>query len=181
MSTREPEYNMDEIALCKGCNTAKHLDQHGLCGRCAPEPKQPDLYHKPTIDDALKPARAIPEPKKCPTCRDKGMTTFAVTSQGTTAHDVACPNSRHTPEPELNVEAAYPDAMELLVAAKKGGMHGAYAYGLLHALIQQVSDQRMREFVALLKASYFEPHEKFFHVAIEAALKDYLSHKEQSQ
>lgn len=28
-----------------------------------PEPKQPDLYHKPTIDDALKPAKqAIPEP-----------------------------------------------------------------------------------------------------------------------
>lgn len=29
----------NEVNLCKSCNTAKHLNQEGLCGRCAPEPE----------------------------------------------------------------------------------------------------------------------------------------------
>jgi hypothetical protein len=32
-------YNMDEVDLCKGCNTAKHVNADGLCGRCAPHPE----------------------------------------------------------------------------------------------------------------------------------------------
>lgn len=27
-------FNMDEVALCKNCNTMKHLNPEGLCGRC---------------------------------------------------------------------------------------------------------------------------------------------------
>lgn len=141
-----------------------------------PEPKQPDLYHKPTIDDALKPTKqAIPEP--------------------TPGVDCACPFGYHAPmckhyqerlaEPELNVEAELDARIWHIVQAygKSGDSELDKAcryrqHDEIVVLIQQVSDQRMRDFVALLKASYFEPHEKFFHVAIEAALKDYLSHKE---
>lgn len=41
-----------------------------------------------------------------------------------------------------DTELEAPDAMELLAAAKKGGMHGAYAYGLLHSLIAAHDTQR---------------------------------------
>lgn len=35
--TPTPNPNKDAIALCPGCNTAKHLGPTGLCGRCEPD------------------------------------------------------------------------------------------------------------------------------------------------
>lgn len=32
--TNTDNFNMDEIGLCKGCDTSKHLNPGGLCGRC---------------------------------------------------------------------------------------------------------------------------------------------------
>lgn len=49
-----------------------------------------------------------------------------------------------------DTELEAPDAMELLVAAKKGGMHGAYAYGLLHSLIAAHDNQRRAAVLAAI-------------------------------
>lgn len=36
MNHTQPTPHSDEIDLCKGCGTMKHLNSDGLCGRCTP-------------------------------------------------------------------------------------------------------------------------------------------------
>lgn len=91
--TPEPKSMQNEVNLCKSCNTAKHLNQEGLCGRCAPEP-------------------------------------------------------------ELNVEAAVRDILRLRVLGELNHMVWATTdqkVDAMLALLQQVSDQRVKAYAADLK------------------------------
>lgn len=46
----EPKYSPDEVDLCKGCNTMKHLAANGLCGRCQPKPSDELEMHDKLVD-----------------------------------------------------------------------------------------------------------------------------------
>ena len=34
LRSRNSEFDLDEVALCKGCGAMKHLNESGYCGRC---------------------------------------------------------------------------------------------------------------------------------------------------
>lgn len=100
-------------------------------------------------------------------------------------------------KPELNVEA---EAQELVARIKDGAYEASMglcthrgkctaldedsSLAAILALIQQVSDQRLREFAEALKGdSHYIGQEKRLivtHSDIDQTLSDYLSHKEQS-
>jgi hypothetical protein len=102
-----------------------------------------------------------------------------------------------TPEPELNVEAALDriwgagldwvtsDDFKSLSDDERDAVYLTYKANVINpvlALIQQVSDQRVREFAEKIKGETFEWRGENLPAAswraIDQTLIDYLSHKE---